>query len=95
MGTYGVCNNPAGINQYTRYGAGALRRKTGALYHGSNQAGLKVLLPKVNKFVILPVAHTSVSGLLYCDWDSEAALTAVELEVLKKLRGLFLPFCPA
>jgi len=56
--------------------------------------GFKELLPKVNKFVILPVANSSVSGLLYCDWDSENALTPQELEVLKKLRGLFLPFCP-
>jgi hypothetical protein len=56
--------------------------------------GFKELLPRVNKFVILPIAHSRVSGLVYCDWDSETVLSASELDAVKKLRNLFLPFFP-
>ena len=54
--------------------------------------GYKELLPHVNKFVILPIANSRVSGLVYCDWDSEMGLHASELDAVKKLRNLFLPY---
>jgi HD-like signal output (HDOD) protein len=57
--------------------------------------GYKELLPRVNKFVILPIAHSRVSGLVYCDWDSDAVLSASELDAVKKLRKLFLPYFPS
>jgi HD-like signal output (HDOD) protein len=57
--------------------------------------GYKTLLPNVNKFVILPIANSGVSGLVYCDWDSETMLSASELDAVKKLRSLFLPFFPS
>ncbi|HNV59800.1 MAG TPA: HDOD domain-containing protein [Rhodoferax sp.] len=57
--------------------------------------GYTLLLPYVNKFVILPIANSGVSGLVYCDWDSDTALTANELAAVKKLRNLFLPFFPS
>lgn len=53
------------------------------------------LLPNVNKFVILPIANSGVSGLVYCDWDTETLLSPTELEAVKRLRGLFLPYFPA
>jgi hypothetical protein len=58
-------------------------------------AGYTALLPHVNKFVILPIANRGVSGLVYCDWDSETVLSPSELDAVKKLRSLFLPFFPA
>lgn len=57
--------------------------------------GYAALFPKVGRFVILPIAHGSVSGLIYCDWDCDAAGSETELVALKKLRNLFLPFFPA
>jgi HD-like signal output (HDOD) protein len=66
------------------------RLKTSAL-----PDGYTVLLPNVNKFVILPIANSGVSGLLYCDWDSETVLSTTELDAVKKLRSLFLPFFPS
>jgi HD-like signal output (HDOD) protein len=54
--------------------------------------GYRSLLPLVNKFLILPISNSTVSGLLYCDWDSEKVLSPLELGAVKKLRGLFLPF---
>jgi HD-like signal output (HDOD) protein len=57
--------------------------------------GYAALLPNVNKFVILPIANSGVSGLLYCDWDSATMLSANELAAVKKLRSLFLPFFPS
>jgi len=65
------------------------RLKTSAL-----PDGYTALLPNVNKFVILPVANSSVSGLVYCDWDSETLLSPSELDIVKQLRGLFLPYFP-
>ena len=56
--------------------------------------GYTALLPNVNKFVILPIANSGVSGLVYCDWDSDTLLSASELDIVKKLRGLFLPYFP-
>jgi HD-like signal output (HDOD) protein len=56
--------------------------------------GYKELLPNVNKFVILPIANSRVSGLVYCDWDSEMVLRASEVDAVKKLRNLFLPYFP-
>jgi HD-like signal output (HDOD) protein len=56
--------------------------------------GYRALLPQVTRFIILPIATSRVSGLLYCDWDTEGTLNQSEIEALKKLRNLFLPFFP-
>lgn len=56
--------------------------------------GYSALLPKVNKFIILPIANSRVSGLIYCDWESDDLINAAELSAVKKLRNLFLPFFP-
>jgi hypothetical protein len=56
--------------------------------------GYRMLLPHVTQFVILPITTSRVSGLLYCDWDSGRLLSQSEMEALKKLRNLFLPFFP-
>ena len=56
--------------------------------------GYRLLLPHVTQFVILPIATRRVSGLLYCDWDNGRTLMQSEMEALKKLRNLFLPFFP-
>lgn len=65
------------------------RLKTSAL-----PDGFVALLPNVNKFVILPIANSGVSGLVYCDWDTDTLLSTSELDIVKKLRGLFLPYFP-
>jgi hypothetical protein len=57
--------------------------------------GYRALLPHVTKFIILPIANSQVSGLLYCDWDSERTLNPQEMEAMKKLRALFTPFFPS
>jgi HD-like signal output (HDOD) protein len=57
--------------------------------------GFTTLLPHVSKFIILPIANSGVSGLVYCDWDSETRLSPAELNVVKVLRRLFLPYFPA
>jgi HD-like signal output (HDOD) protein len=57
--------------------------------------GFTTLLPHVNKFFILPIANSGVSGLVYCDWDCETQLSSTELDLVKKLRSLFLPYFPA
>ncbi|MDD5028583.1 MAG: HDOD domain-containing protein [Rhodoferax sp.] len=54
--------------------------------------GYRALLPNVTKFVILPITNSTVSGLLYCDWDCGESLPTAELNAVKKLRGLFLPY---
>jgi len=56
--------------------------------------GYRKLLPHVTQFVVLPITTSRVSGLLYCDWDSERTLCQPEMEALKKLRNLFLPYFP-
>lgn len=56
--------------------------------------GYRALLPLVTKFIILPIANSKVSGLLYCDWDTDAVLQPAEMEGVKKLRDLMLPFFP-
>lgn len=56
-------------------------------YHG--------LLPEVTKFLILPIAHQRVGGLLYCDWESGQMPEHEALVLVKRLRDLFLPFFPA
>ncbi len=58
-------------------------------------ANYRELLPNVNKFIILPVANSKVSGLVYCDWDGERTITPGEMAALRTLRNLFLPFFPA
>jgi HD-like signal output (HDOD) protein len=65
------------------------RLKTSAL-----PDGFVTLLPNVNKFVILPIANSGVSGLVYCDWDTDTLLSPSELDIVKQLRGLFLPYFP-
>jgi hypothetical protein len=56
--------------------------------------GYRTLLPHVTRFIILPIAANRVSGLLYCDWDTEGTLNPSEIEALKRLRNMFLPFFP-
>lgn len=56
--------------------------------------GYANLLPKVNKFIVLPLANSRVTGLLYCDWDSDNIITPAQLAIVKKLRDLFTPFIP-
>ncbi len=56
--------------------------------------GYRQLLPHVSKFIILPIANSRVTGLLYCDWDSDKAISQTEMEVVKKLRNLFMPLFP-
>jgi HD-like signal output (HDOD) protein len=57
--------------------------------------GYLELLPNVKKFIVLPIANSAVSGLIYCDWDSDRVLSQTEMELVKKLRDLLLPFFPA
>lgn len=64
------------------------------LKEGSLPDGYRALLPHVNRFIILPIANSRVVGLLYCDWDVVRTLNPTEIEALKKLRNLFLPFFP-
>lgn len=52
------------------------------------------LLPKVKKFIILPIATQKVHGLLYCDWDTEQDIGAEEMTALRQLRNLFIPYMP-
>ncbi|MCX8517312.1 MAG: HDOD domain-containing protein [Rhodoferax sp.] len=56
--------------------------------------GYKTLLPQVRKFLILPIANSHAAGLLYCDWEGDTALQAGEMEFLRKLRDLLLPYFP-
>jgi HD-like signal output (HDOD) protein len=56
--------------------------------------GYRHLLPQVTKFIILPITTSRVSGLLYCDWDSDKTLKYAEMEALKKLRSLFISVFP-
>jgi HD-like signal output (HDOD) protein len=56
--------------------------------------GYRQLLPQVTKFIILPIATSRVSGLLYCDWDSDKTLKHAEMEAVKKLRSLFVSVFP-
>jgi HD-like signal output (HDOD) protein len=55
----------------------------------------RTLLPHVTKFIILPIANERVSGLLYCDWDADTLLRPSEMDGVKKLRNLLLPYFPA
>jgi HD-like signal output (HDOD) protein len=57
--------------------------------------GYTTLLPAVNKFIILPIANQRVSGLIYCDWESDAVVGQNDLAAIRKLRDLFLPHFPA
>ena len=54
----------------------------------------RMSLPQVQQFLILPIAHSRVVGLVYCDWEKEKELDAAELLAVKKLRDLFLPYMP-
>lgn len=56
--------------------------------------GYHSLLPKVSSFVILPIANTKVSGLLYLDWENQHELTKTKMVALRQLRDLFLPLFP-
>ena len=64
------------------------------LKEASLPEGYRTLLPQVTRFIILPIANSRVSGLLYCDWDTQRVLNQTEIEALKKLRNLLLPFFP-
>jgi hypothetical protein len=53
------------------------------------------LLPEIKKFIVLPISNGSrVSGLLYFDWDHYRDISSEELELVRKLRDVFLPFFP-
>jgi hypothetical protein len=54
----------------------------------------RALLPSVKKFLILPIANSHVTGLVYCDWETDNELSVDELQVVKQLRDLFLPYFP-
>lgn len=56
--------------------------------------GYGTLLPNVASFVVMPIANTRVSGLLYLDWESIHELSQPTLIEMRKLRDLFLPFFP-
>jgi HD-like signal output (HDOD) protein len=56
--------------------------------------GYREMLPNVKQFLILPIANSTVSGLLYWDWDTETQLSPTELAAIKQLRKLFLHFFP-
>lgn len=56
--------------------------------------GFRQLLPDVSRFLVLPVGNDKVTGLVYYDWESARRLSQGELEVIRKLRNLFLPFYP-
>ncbi len=56
--------------------------------------GFRQLLPNVSRFLILPIGTDKVTGLVYYDWESAKELSQGELEVVRKLRNLFLPFFP-
>lgn len=64
------------------------------LKEASLPEGYRELLPNVTKFIILPIATSRVSGLLYCDWDSDMTLMQAEMDAVKKLRNLFSPLFP-
>lgn len=61
----------------------------------STPVGYKELLPDVTKFIILPIFNNHVSGLLYCDWETiTTELTSVELDLIRKIRDVFVPLFP-
>ena len=64
------------------------------LREASLPEGYRQMLPQVTKFIILPIATSRVTGLLYCDWDSDKTLKTSEMEVVKELRSLFTPLFP-
>ena len=68
--------------------------KVSWLKDASLPAGYRDLFPRVTRFIILPIANDSVSGLLYCDWETEGRLNASEVESIKSLRDLFRPMFP-
>lgn len=57
--------------------------------------GYRRLLQGVRRFLVLPIANGHVAGLLYCDWEDSRELHAQELDAIRQLRDLFLPFLPA
>jgi hypothetical protein len=52
------------------------------------------LLSHVSQFIIVPIASSQVSGLVYCDWETRQELNAARVDLAKKLRDLFVPFFP-
>ena len=52
------------------------------------------LLPEVRKLVLIPIAHTRTSGLLYADWDTHKELNQPMIAAMRNLRDLFVPFFP-
>lgn len=57
-------------------------------------AAYRQLLPHVRKFIIVPIASSQVSGLVYCDWEADLELSPDRVDAAKKLRDLFVPFFP-
>jgi HD-like signal output (HDOD) protein len=56
--------------------------------------GYRQMLPQVTKFIILPITTNRVTGLLYCDWDSDTTLKTSEMALVKDLRSLYVPIFP-
>ena len=52
------------------------------------------LLPNTRKLVIIPIAKTQTSGLLYSDWDTQKEMTQPMIAAMRNLRDLFIPFFP-
>ena len=52
------------------------------------------LLPDVRQFVLLPIANTRTSGLLYCDWETLRLVGLESIEAMRRVRDLFVPFFP-
>ena len=52
------------------------------------------LLPNTRKLVIIPIAKTQTSGLLYSDWDTQKEMTQPMIAAMRNLRDMFIPFFP-
>jgi HD-like signal output (HDOD) protein len=52
------------------------------------------LLPNTRKLVIIPIAKTGTSGLLYADWDTAKEMTQPMIAAMRNLRDMFVPFFP-
>ena len=64
------------------------------LKHSALPAVYRQLLPDVKKFIIVPIASSQVSGLIYCDWEIDLPISPAMVSTVKKLRDLFVPFFP-
>ena len=57
-------------------------------------ANYRELLPDTRKLVIIPIAKTGTSGLLYADWDTQKEMTQPMIAAMRNLRDMFVPFFP-